>query len=121
MRGFVTKSILGATLAASTLVAVVPAEAQHYRGGYGYRGDYRHRGDSTGAAIAGGVVGLALGAAIASSANNDRYYYRDRPYYSYPRSSYYYDSYYAPPPPPCRIERRWDPYYDRPVNVRVCY
>ncbi len=63
----------------------------------------RRGGDTTGAAIAGGVIGLALGAAIASS-GRDRYYddgyYYDRPrvYYrshpryhrSYPRG-YYYD------------------------------
>ena len=100
------------------------------------RGRDHHRGDDgTGAAIAGGIVGLALGAAIASSSNNDRYardsYYRDRGYradyddYYYRQRGYYpTDGYYAyryRDYRSCRIERRYDPYYDRSVRVRVCY
>jgi hypothetical protein len=70
---------------------------------------YRHHGgDTAGAAIAGGIIGLALGAAIASSNDRDRYYdgyygrprgyyYRSYPRYryyrAYPRNYYYYDSY----------------------------
>ncbi len=46
---------------------------------------YRHHGhNGTGTAIAAGVVGLAIGAAIADSGHHDRYYDRG----------------YAPPPPP---------------------
>ena len=129
MNKLLTKTVLGATLAATALTAAAPADAQRYR-------RYHHRGDDgTGAAIAGGIVGLALGAAIASSSNNDRYardsYYRDRGYrsdyddYYYRQRGYYpTDGYYAyryRDNRSCRVERRYDPYYDRSVRVRVCY
>lgn len=128
MNKVLTKAVLGATLAATALTAAAPADAQRYR-------RYHHRGDDgTGAAIAGGIVGLALGAAIASS-SNDRYardsYYRDRGYradyddYYYRERGYYpTDGYYAyryRDYRSCRIERRYDPYYGRSVRVRVCY
>ena len=85
----IRKAALGAALGAAALTASTPAMADRY---YGYR---HHDGDATGAAIAGGVIGLALGAAIASS-NNDRYYdrgYYDRGYYPRYRSYYVYRDY----------------------------
>ncbi|MGN6818259.1 MAG: hypothetical protein ACTHJR_06265 [Sphingomonas sp.] len=127
MNKFLTKAVLGTTLAATTLAVAAPADAQRYR--------RWHHDDDTGAAIAGGIVGLALGAAIASSSDNDRYY-RDRWYrdhgYRYNYDDYYYrqrgyyptDGYYAyryRDYRSCRIERRYDPYYGRSVRVRVCY
>jgi hypothetical protein len=113
MRKFITKLGLGAALAATALTTAAPADAQRY----GYRG-YRgyHRGDSTGAALLGGIVGLGVGAAIASNANR-RYYdrgYYDRGYYG-PGPGYsrgYYDDYYRPR---CWTEYRG--YYGRPVRV----
>jgi hypothetical protein len=65
----------------SMTLATTSAEARDRY--YGNRGD-----DRAVAAIAGGVVGLALGAAIASS-NRDRYY-DDGYYYGRPRGGYYY-------------------------------
>lgn len=65
-----------AAAVAATLMAASPAEARRYRDG----------GDDAAIAIGAGVVGLALGAAIASD-RNDRYY--DRRYYR----GYYYDDY----------------------------
>jgi hypothetical protein len=122
MNKFLTKAVIGGTLAATTLTAAMPADAQRY-GGRGYRG-YRH--DGTGTAIVAGVAGLAIGAAIASSSNRDRYYdnrYYNDNYNNYPRYRYngynYYNDY--PRYQSCRMERRWDPYYGRPVRVRVCY
>ena len=70
--------IVGSGLAASALAAATPAQAD--------RGYYRRGGDTTGAAIAGGIVGLAVGAAIASSGRHDHYYDGPR----YPRYRAYY-------------------------------
>ncbi|MFA7604268.1 MAG: hypothetical protein WCY29_14800 [Novosphingobium sp.] len=50
------------------------------------RDRYRDRGDETALVIGAGIIGLALGAAIAS--DNDRYYYRDGYYYGPPRHYY---------------------------------
>lgn len=142
MKSLLKKAGLGVALAATALAASAPAEAQRYRGGYyphggyhgyypGYRG-YRGR-SSAGPAIAAGVVGVVLGAALASSANDRRYrdrYYRDRGYaYDYDDRYYrergYYpaDGYYAyryRDHRQCWDEQRFDPYYGYPVRVRVC-
>ncbi len=110
------KAGLGVVLAATTLTAVAPAEAQrwrrHHRGG----------GDVAAGALIGGIVGLAAGAAIASN-NRDRYW--DRGYYYGPDPRF--RGYYAPPPPryyrpyrgyhrdrfyaPPRYRGYYDPYY----------
>ena len=71
------KSILGLVLGASALTTASPAMADGWRGRH-------HRGGGNDAAIAigAGVVGLALGAAIASRGHDrdfdDNYYYYDR-------------------------------------------
>jgi hypothetical protein len=74
------------------------AHAQHWHGGgnnyHHGGGNYHHGGggNAAGAAIIGGLIGLGLGAAIASQA-----------YSAPPPPSVYYGSppayYYAPPPP----------------------
>lgn len=81
------KLIIGGALAAVTLAAATPAFADRGR-------DYSHRGDdTTGAAIAGGIVGLALGAAIGSShRDHDRDDY-DGPRYPRYRAYYVYHDY----------------------------
>ena len=124
MVGLIKKTVLGGALAASTLVAVAPAEAQYYRG----RRD--RGGDVAAGAILGGIVGLGVGAAIASSNRRDRYY--DRGYYNGPgpRGYYYdnYNNYYQQPyyqdrytyRQRCWTERRYDPYIGRRVRVRIC-
>lgn len=77
------KATLATALAASAFTAASPAMARDY--------GYRHNGDSTGAAVAGGIIGLALGAIIASSANNhDRDYDYRRNGWEY-RDGYYWD------------------------------
>jgi len=94
MSKFLTKIGLGVTLAATTLTAAAPAEAQRWR-------RYDRGNDVATGALIGGVVGLGLGAAIASG-NRDRRYrdrYYDRRGYWGPRRGYYrgYDrGYYAP-------------------------
>jgi hypothetical protein len=78
----------------SAAVALAPAvhAADWHRGG-----NYYHRGGggggAAGAAIVGGIVGLGLGAAIASNGYNG-YYAPPPPVYYGPPSGYY-----APPPP----------------------
>ncbi|MCT2398888.1 hypothetical protein [Novosphingobium mangrovi (ex Huang et al. 2023)] len=93
---------LGTALAASALMAASPAMARDH---------YRDRGDDAAIAIGAGIIGLAIGAAIAD--NHDRRYY-DRGWYparryvtvrGYPGYYYYYDGY------PNRYYR--DRYYDR--------
>lgn len=86
----IRKFAFASALAAMTLGSVTPAMAQGYPYGYGDNG-YRHRdrGNSTGAAIVGGIVGIAIGALIAGSGNKDRNRYRNRGW-SY-RDGYYWD------------------------------
>ncbi|KUR70277.1 hypothetical protein AQZ52_15600 [Novosphingobium fuchskuhlense] len=86
---FAKKATLALALGATALASATPAMADPYYGG-GY-GSYRHHGrggDGTGAAIAGGIIGLALGAIIASAANSnhnrDRYDSRYRGQYQQP-------------------------------------
>lgn len=83
------KSLLAAGLAAAAFAATTPAMAQNY---------YRHHDNSAGVAIGAGILGLAVGAIVASNANHDRYYddggYYDQggyaPGWSY-RDGYYWD------------------------------
>lgn len=93
------KSAAWAVVPALAFAAAVPAEA---RDGY-YRHD-RRGGDDAAIAIGAGVVGLALGAAIASSDRDRDYYYDDDYYYYgggyYPQHGYYYRArprYYSHP------------------------
>lgn len=122
----VSRTVLGATLAATALAAAAPADAQRYR--------YDRHRDRGGTAVVAGIAGLAIGAALASNANDRGYrdsWYRDRGY-RYDYDDYYYrsrgyyptDGYYAyryRDYAQCRTERRYDPYYGRRVRVRVCY
>ena len=84
--GFFRKATLATVLGATALTAASPAMARPY--------DRHHQSDTAGAAIAGGIIGLALGAMIASS-NNDRHYdsyryrYADRGWEW--RDGYYWD------------------------------
>jgi hypothetical protein len=102
MKTLFKKLTIGAALAASALVASAPAEAQRY---------YRDRDNTAAVAIGAGVIGLALGAAIA---DRDDRYYGDRGYWGSrryvtvrgrPDYYYYYDGY------PNRYYR--DRYYTR--------
>ncbi|MDB5724152.1 MAG: hypothetical protein JWQ16_906 [Novosphingobium sp.] len=96
MFGFVKKAALGVALAATAMAASSPAQAR----------DRWHRGnDGAAVAVGAGVLGLALGAAIASD-RRDRYYDDGYYYRSYPRYRPY--GYYGPPP---RFYR-----YDRPYR-----
>ncbi|HEY5411975.1 MAG TPA: hypothetical protein VIJ94_14730 [Caulobacteraceae bacterium] len=70
-----------------------------------------HRGNG-GAAVAAGIAGLAIGAAIASS---------DRSYYGAPAPAYDEGPAYYSYRGHCRAEWRWSPRWDRYERVRVCY
>ncbi len=86
------KVVLASALAAMTLGSVSPAMAQGYPyGNGGYDNSYRHRdrGDTTGAAVIGGIVGIAIGALIASGGNKNQNRYRDRGWQW--RDGYYWD------------------------------
>lgn len=75
MRAVINGALAAALLAGSSLAGTAPAEAR----------------DHTGTAIAAGLIGLGIGAVIASSDHHDRYYSND---------SYGYDApvnYYAQP------------------------
>ncbi len=121
MKTMITKAVLGLTLGATALTAAAPAEAQRYR--------HRDR-DNTGTAIAAGIAGVVIGAAIAGSSRDryddrgyrgyDRYdgYYRQRGYY--PRQSYHYRDYERRNWRGCTIRRVYDPYLGHRVNVRYC-
>lgn len=107
MAGFLKKAVLGATLAASAVVSAAPADAQYYRG-------YRHHDGigAGGAAVLGGLLGLGVGAAIASNNNRDRYYdrgYAYNGYYRAPPRVIYRERYYQQPP----VVIYRDGYYDR--------
>src|SRR5438445_7252770 len=88
MRKALTAAMAAITLGGAVCATAAPAEAEHYRGGNygGYYGGYRHHHDNGGAAVAAGVLGLALGAAIASD-HGYRHSYYDRGYYN---RGYYY-------------------------------
>lgn len=118
------RNAMGGLLAASFLAAsATPADAQRY---------YRHRdhGDDAAIAIGAGILGLGVGAAIASSnrgyGRNQGYYdrgyydqgYYDQGYYDqgyYGNRGYYDDGYRR-----CTTRRQWDSYQERWVRVRYC-
>ena len=119
MKKILTTAVAAVTLAGAVAATATPAAAQHYRGGYGgyhggyYGGHYHH--DNAGPAIAAGVLGLALGAAIA---NNGHSYYGGG-YYGGPYYSDY--GYYGPPRLCYSTHWVWDPYIGRRVPMRDSY
>ncbi|MEO6716830.1 MAG: hypothetical protein ABIM50_06225 [Novosphingobium sp.] len=92
MFNFAKKAALASALAATALTSASPAMAQGYPYG-SYGGGYRHHdgGDTTGAAIVGGIVGIAIGALIASSGNRNRHRGND---YAYRNGWEWRDGYY---------------------------
>ena len=119
------KAVLGLAAASTLAITATPADAQYRR--------YRHH-DDAGLAIGAGIIGLGIGAAIASS-NRGYYgggyggyyggYYDPYAYNSYGYSSYGYDGYYGRGyydgyRRHCVTRRSWDPYYGRWVRVRYC-
>ena len=111
------KKILTGGLAALTLGGVVLGGASQASAR-----DWDHHGNG-GAAVAAGIAGLAIGAALASG---DRGYYAPAPgYYGAPAPAYYggpaYEGDYDRDYDSCRLEWRWNPRWGHYQRVRVCY
>lgn len=85
MKNSAPRLFTAAVVAAALAIAPV-AQARDWHGRRDYRG--HGHGNAAGAAIVGGLIGLGLGAAIASQG-----YAPPPAYYGPPRG------YYAPPPP----------------------
>lgn len=136
MKKLLIGAMAGVVAAGSLAAVATTAEAQPYR----YRDHRNNNNDAAAAAIVGGVVGLALGAAIAGSNNKDRRYYNNgyynNGYYApryYGRSAYdrgyYQRPYYGRPayaygygPRMCTTrDRVYDPYIGRRVTVQRNY
>ena len=98
------RKIITAGLAAATLVAGLGI-------GSTASAEERHHDHDRGAAVAAGIAGLAVGAAIAGS--HPRYYYDEGGYYDRPYG-YYYDR-------RCRSYTVWDPYAYAYVVRRRCW
>lgn len=126
------RKTIAAALAALTFTGALATAAEaHDR-------NYRHRhNNKDGAAVAAGIAGLAIGAALASGGRDRGYYdnsydrgyygrgyYNDRRYYGRPhygppvRYGYYDNRRYRQR---CETVRRWDPYYGGYVRVRRCW
>src|SRR3546814_2507241 len=67
MQSILKKAGLAVALGATALTVAAPAEAQRWHHNRHHGGD-----DAAAAALVGGIIGLGIGAAIASS-DNDRY------------------------------------------------
>ena len=116
MNKILTGALAGLT-AAGALAASVPASAR----------DWNHRSyhhNNSGAAVAAGIAGLAIGAALASGSDGyygGGYYYGRPAYYYSPPPSYYVGPTYYSYDHRCHTQWRWDPYWGRYVRVRACY
>lgn len=116
------RKTIAAALAALTFAGAMATTAEAHDRRY----RHSHR-DNDGAAVAAGIAGLAIGAALASGQRDRGYYdnrYRDRGYYGRPgygppvRYGYYDNRRYRQR---CETVRRWDPYYGGYVRVRRCW
>lgn len=114
MRKFITAAVAALTLGGAMVATTAPAEARpygYYHGGYWRGGHYYGHGVGPGVAIAAGVAGLAVGAALASP----RGYYGGG--YGYPAYGYPAYGYRT-----CIGQHWvWDPYYGRNVLVQDRY
>ena len=137
MRKLLTAAVAAITLGGAVCATAAPAEAGphgyggYYGGGGGYYGGHHH--NDAGVAVAAGVVGLALGAALAGNHGyygrgyNDGYYgggYYGSGYYG---GGYYgggyYPGYYGYPGYRICESRHWiwDPYIGRRVLTTSRY
>ncbi|MEO8115036.1 MAG: hypothetical protein ABI655_11680 [Phenylobacterium sp.] len=115
MRKSLAAVMAAITFGGAVAATALPAQAQRYERHYSRE---RHHGnDAAGAAIAAGVLGLALGAAITSNRSNSY-----GPYGPYYDRGYSARGYYEPSYRVCESRRwEWDPYIGRRVLVRSRY
>jgi hypothetical protein len=119
MRKALTAAMAAITLGGAVCATALPADARPY--GHGYYGGHDYRRGNGDAALA-GVVGLALGAAIASNHGGYSHGYYDRGYgyYGAPAYAYGYGPGYGYRT--CETTRWvWDPYIGRRVPVESRY
>ena len=111
MKKLLIGALTGLT-AAGALAAAAPASARDW--------DHnQYRGHDDGAAVAAGIAGLAVGAALASG---DHGYYAPAPvYYGGPPPAYYAGPTYYSYAGRCHTQWRWSPYWRRYERVRACY
>lgn len=125
MRKFITAAVAALTLGGAMVATTAPAQARPYGyGGYYHGGGYRyygHHGGNPGVAIAAGVAGLAVGAALASPHGYYGGGYYGAPAYAYP--AYGYPAYgYGYGYRTCEGSHWvWDPYAGRNILVRDRY
>ena len=91
MNRILTAAVAALTIAGSVAAVAGPAQAEPYR----YYNRHKSNNNDAGIAIAAGIVGLAIGAAVASSNNNNRNSSYDTGYYQQGyNSGYGYDNSY---------------------------
>lgn len=100
MKKLIAGALAALTVAGGAIATASPAAAASWHGGYYHRGG----GWGAGAAVGAGLLGLAVGAAIA-----------DHPRYAY-GPGYYGPGYYG-----CPTAVRWNPYWGGYQRVRACY
>ena len=112
MRKMLTAALAALTLGGAVAATTTPAQAEPWRGGGWHGGGWHEgwRGDDAGWAVGAGLLGLAVGASLASP----HYVYGPPPAY-YAGPAYY--GYYGE----CRVHYRWDPYAGRYFPVQRCY
>ena len=128
MKKVITAALTALTLVTALGTGVTAASADEYRGrderhswGGGDRYDRgeRHRDRDGGALIGAGLLGLVVGAAIASSDRHERP--AEPVYYREPPPAYYNGPYYYGYVGECRVHYQWDSYYRRYVEIERCY
>jgi hypothetical protein len=125
MKKLIAGALTALTLTTSLSMGVTAAQADdwHGRGHYRGEGEYRgHRGPDAGALVGAGILGLAVGAAIAGHRDHHRSYDGPAPvYYRAPPPAYYNGPDYYGYADECRVYYRWDPYWGRYVEIERCY
>ena len=110
MNKILTGALAALTLGGTVLGGAAPASAH----------DWDDHHDNGGAALAAGIAGLAVGAALASGDHGYGGGYYDRGYYGPAPTAYYgptYYNYYRH----CRVQWRWDARWGRYERVRACF